>query len=98
MIGITENTVASERYNAVDLLRSISSHIRGGGGGRPTLLKAVAHTQKALAFGCRTRTIGARSKQASALPCQSEKQFAGRLRLQETMPFQRFPPFVGSTR
>ena len=36
MIGITENTIASERYNAVDLLRSISSHIRGGGGGRPT--------------------------------------------------------------
>jgi alanyl-tRNA synthetase len=28
--------VASERYNAVDLLRSISTHIRGGGGGRPT--------------------------------------------------------------
>ena len=36
MIGITENTPASERYNAVDLLRSISSHIKGGGGGRPT--------------------------------------------------------------
>ncbi len=36
MIGITEDTIASERYNAVDLLRSISSHIRGGGGGRPT--------------------------------------------------------------
>ncbi|MAF93701.1 alanine--tRNA ligase, partial [Candidatus Woesearchaeota archaeon] len=36
MIGVTENTIASERYNAVDLLRSISSHIRGGGGGRPT--------------------------------------------------------------
>ncbi len=36
MIGVTENTLASERYNAVDLLRSISSHIRGGGGGRPT--------------------------------------------------------------
>lgn len=36
MIATTENTVASERYNAVDLLRSISSHIRGGGGGRPT--------------------------------------------------------------
>lgn len=36
MIGITEGTVASERYNAVDLLRSISSHINGGGGGRPT--------------------------------------------------------------
>ena len=36
MIATTENTLASERYNAVDLLRSISSHIRGGGGGRPT--------------------------------------------------------------
>jgi alanyl-tRNA synthetase len=36
MIGITEGTVASERYNAVDLLRSISHHIKGGGGGRPT--------------------------------------------------------------
>lgn len=36
MIAATENTVASERYNAVDLLRSISSHIKGGGGGRPT--------------------------------------------------------------
>ena len=36
MIGVTESTIASERYNAVDLLRSISSHIRGGGGGRPT--------------------------------------------------------------
>mgnify|MGYP006218419249 CR=1 FL=1 len=36
MIAITENTPASERYNAVDLLRSISSHIKGGGGGRPT--------------------------------------------------------------
>ena len=36
MIAITENTAASERYNAVDLLRSISSHIKGGGGGRPT--------------------------------------------------------------
>ena len=36
MIAATENTVASERYNAVDLLRSISPHIKGGGGGRPT--------------------------------------------------------------
>lgn len=36
MIATTENTVASERYNAVEILRSISSHIRGGGGGRPT--------------------------------------------------------------
>ena len=36
MIGLTENTAASERYNAVDLLRAISPHIKGGGGGRPT--------------------------------------------------------------
>lgn len=36
MIAATENTPASERYNAVDLLRSISPHIKGGGGGRPT--------------------------------------------------------------
>jgi alanyl-tRNA synthetase len=36
MIGITEGTVASERHNAVELLRAISHHIKGGGGGRPT--------------------------------------------------------------
>ncbi len=37
MIAVTDETVASERYNAVTLLRSISHHIKGGGGGRPTL-------------------------------------------------------------
>lgn len=37
MIAVTDNTVASERYDAVLLLRSISHHIKGGGGGRPTL-------------------------------------------------------------
>lgn len=36
MIGVTENSIAAERYNAVDILRSISTHINGGGGGRPT--------------------------------------------------------------
>ena len=36
MVATTENTIASERYNAVDILRGISSHISGGGGGRPT--------------------------------------------------------------
>jgi alanyl-tRNA synthetase len=29
--------VASERYDAVVLLREIAPHIKGGGGGRPTL-------------------------------------------------------------
>jgi len=37
MIAVTENTVAAERYDAVALLREIAPHIRGGGGGRPTL-------------------------------------------------------------
>tara|TARA_B110000444_G_scaffold60463_1_gene56419 strand:- start:63701 stop:66550 length:2850 start_codon:yes stop_codon:yes gene_type:complete len=37
MIAVTENTVASERYDAVQLLREIAPHIKGGGGGRPTL-------------------------------------------------------------
>ena len=36
MVATTEGTVASERFNAVDILRAISSHINGGGGGRPT--------------------------------------------------------------
>ena len=37
MVACTEDSIASERYNAVDLLRSIIPHIRGGGGGRPTM-------------------------------------------------------------
>ena len=36
MIATTENSDASERFNAVELLRKISVHINGGGGGRPT--------------------------------------------------------------
>ena len=36
MVATTEGTIASEKYNAVDILRGISSHINGGGGGRPT--------------------------------------------------------------
>jgi len=36
MVAITENTVASERYNAVEILKEISPLISGGGGGRPT--------------------------------------------------------------
>ena len=37
LIAVTENTIASERYDAVVLLREISHHIKGGGGGRTTL-------------------------------------------------------------
>ena len=37
MIAVTESTVASERYDAVALLRTIAPNIKGGGGGRPTL-------------------------------------------------------------
>ena len=36
MVATTEGTAASEKFNAVDILRGISSHINGGGGGRPT--------------------------------------------------------------
>ena len=36
MIATTENSDASEKFNAVELLRKISVHINGGGGGRPT--------------------------------------------------------------
>lgn len=37
MVATTENTIAAERYNAVEILRSIIPHIKGGGGGRPTM-------------------------------------------------------------
>ena len=36
MVATTENTMASERYNSVEILQSIITHIAGGGGGRPT--------------------------------------------------------------
>ena len=36
MVAVTEDSIASERYNSVEILRGISSHINGGGGGRPT--------------------------------------------------------------
>ena len=36
IVATTENTKASDLYNSVNILNSISSHINGGGGGRPT--------------------------------------------------------------
>ena len=36
LVALTEATIAAERYNAVEILQSISHHISGGGGGRPT--------------------------------------------------------------
>ena len=36
MVATTENSIASERYNAVEILNKISTHIAGGGGGKPT--------------------------------------------------------------
>tara|TARA_B100001093_G_scaffold448173_1_gene453579 strand:- start:864 stop:2642 length:1779 start_codon:yes stop_codon:yes gene_type:complete len=36
IVATTENTKASETYNSVEILNAISSHINGGGGGRPT--------------------------------------------------------------
>jgi len=37
MVALTEGSIAAERYNAVEILRAISGHIKGGGGGRPTM-------------------------------------------------------------
>ena len=37
MVAVTDNTIASERYNAVEILKEIAGHINGGGGGRPTM-------------------------------------------------------------
>ena len=36
IVAITEGTAAAESHNAVEILNAISSHIGGGGGGRPT--------------------------------------------------------------
>ena len=36
IVAITEDTVAAENHNAVEILNAISTHIGGGGGGRPT--------------------------------------------------------------
>ena len=37
IVACTEDSIASERHNAVEILNAISVHIGGGGGGRPTL-------------------------------------------------------------
>ena len=36
LVAITENSIAAERHDASVLLKAISPHIAGGGGGRPT--------------------------------------------------------------
>jgi len=36
IVAITEDTVAAENHNAVEILNAIAGHIGGGGGGRPT--------------------------------------------------------------
>ena len=36
LVALTENSLASERYDAGVILKQISHHIKGGGGGRPT--------------------------------------------------------------
>ena len=37
IVACSENSIASERHNAVEILNAISGHIGGGGGGRPTM-------------------------------------------------------------
>ena len=49
MVATTEGTAASEKFNAVDILRGISSHINGGGGGRPTFAQGGGSNPDGLA-------------------------------------------------
>ena len=37
VVASTEDSIAAERHNAVEILNAISGHIGGGGGGRPTI-------------------------------------------------------------
>jgi alanyl-tRNA synthetase len=37
IVACTEDSIASERHNAIEILNEISGHIGGGGGGRPTM-------------------------------------------------------------
>ena len=37
IVASTEGTIAAEKHDANDILRAISGHINGGGGGRPTM-------------------------------------------------------------
>ncbi len=37
IVASTENSIAAERHNAVEVLNAIAGHIDGGGGGRPTM-------------------------------------------------------------
>tara|TARA_B110000014_G_scaffold264022_1_gene262933 strand:+ start:247 stop:3120 length:2874 start_codon:yes stop_codon:yes gene_type:complete len=37
IVASTENSIAAKRHNAVEILNAISGHIKGGGGGRPTM-------------------------------------------------------------
>ena len=37
IVACTENSIASDRHNAVEILNAISGHIGGSGGGRPTM-------------------------------------------------------------
>ena len=46
MVACTEESIASERYNAVELLRSIIPHIRGGGVVGQQWRKEAVHMQK----------------------------------------------------
>ena len=61
MVATTEGTVASEKYNSVEILRAISTHINGGGGGRPTFAQGGGSNPDGLpeALGAAKEFIGA---------------------------------------
>ncbi|MCH1539951.1 MAG: alanine--tRNA ligase [Candidatus Poseidonia sp.] len=48
IIATTERTAASERYDASKLMREIAPHIKGGGGGRPTMAQGAGNYPEGL--------------------------------------------------
>ena len=48
LVAITENCVASERYNANEILKQIIPHIDGSGGGRPTFAQGGGNNSTGL--------------------------------------------------
>ena len=57
MVATTENSIASERYNSVDILNNIIPHISGGGGGSSTFAQGGGSNPKV----CKTVSAAAKS-------------------------------------
>ena len=60
IVAITEDTVAAESHNAVEILNTIAGHIGGGGGGRPTFAQGGGSNADGLdaALNAARQTLG----------------------------------------